>query len=98
MGDFGSKYVKYIPTKNLGNDFVLGKKYNSQQENKFILNRTVDEILRKENQKVSDVREASEVVESHFDESKHYQVENKSLEDTIEELECISYYIWMHEY
>ena len=40
----------------------------------------MDEILLHENEKVNDMKEAPENVESYFDENKIYQIDNMSLE------------------
>ena len=45
MGDFGSKYVKRIPTKDCGHNHVSRKRFNRRQENNDIVNSAVDEIL-----------------------------------------------------
>ena len=47
----------------------------------------MDGILLQENQKVSAEKESHGNIESGFDESKLYQVDNMSLEDTKEKLE-----------
>ena len=82
MGDFGSRYVKRRPTKELRNDPVPRKEFNRNQENNFIVNIEVDEILLYENQKVSAVKEAIERFESNFYENELYQIDNISLQDT----------------
>ena len=45
LGDFGYKYAKPRPTKECGHDTARRNKFNRQQENNYILNHTVDEIL-----------------------------------------------------
>ena len=70
MGDFGSTYFKIRLTKYRGHDPVPRKKCNIQQENNSIVNIAVDEILLHENEKLSDVKEAPENVESGFYEKK----------------------------
>ena len=52
LGDFGSKYAKSRSTKYRGHNIIPRKKFNSQQENNFIVNSEVYEILLHENQKV----------------------------------------------
>ena len=47
----------------------------------------VDGILLHETQKLSAAREASECLESDYDQNKLHQVENMSLEETKEEIE-----------
>ena len=87
LGDFGSKYVKIIPTKDLRNDPVPRNKCNRKKENNDFVNSAVDEILLHENEKVSAAREAHENVDSDFDDNKIYQIDNMSLEETKEKLE-----------
>ena len=53
-----------------------------QQNNNYIVNSAVDEILMQENQKLSAETGAHENIESYFDESELYQIENMSLDDT----------------
>ena len=67
LGDFGFKYVKIIPTKYRERDPVPRKTFNTQQENNYIVNNAVDEILLQENQKVSAEKESHENIESDFD-------------------------------
>ena len=45
-------------------------KFNRQQENNVIVNNVVDEILPRENEKLSVMKEAHENVESDFDDNK----------------------------
>ena len=47
----------------------------------------MEEILLQETQKVSAVREATELLETYYDEKDIYEVERMSLEDTNEKLE-----------
>ena len=82
LGDFGYKYAKSGPTKDHGHNPVPGKKFNIQQDNSAIVNSTVDEILLHENQKVIAEKGAHENVESDFEESKLYQIDNMSIDDT----------------
>ena len=56
-----------MPTKYCGNDPVPRKTFNIQQENNYIVNNAMDEILLKENQKVSAEKESHENIESDFD-------------------------------
>ena len=70
LGDFVSKYVKSIPTEDRGRDTVPRKTFNMQQENNYIVNSAVDEILLHKNEKLCAVKEAPENVESGFDENK----------------------------
>ena len=58
-----------------------------QQENNYIFNSAVYEILLHENQRVSADKEAHANVESDFDENKIYQIENISLVEIEEKLE-----------
>ena len=69
LGDFGSKYAKSRPTKDPRNDPANGNEFNNKQENNAIVNSSVDEILLKENQKVSADKGAHENIESNFYES-----------------------------
>ena len=82
LGDFGSKYSKCRPTKDCGNNNVQRGKFKRQQENNIIVNSAVDEILLHENQKLSAEKGEHENIESDFEESKLYQIDNMSLEDT----------------
>ena len=82
LGDCGSKYVKSRPTKDRRQNTAPRKKFNRQQENNAIVNSTMDEILLQKNQKVNNEKEAHENVESDFDESELYQIDNMSLDDT----------------
>ena len=51
LGDFGSNYAKGGPTKYRGQDTANKNKFNSQQENNFIVNSAIDEILLHGNKK-----------------------------------------------
>ena len=66
LGDFGSKYVKIRPTKDRRHNPVPRNKFNSQQDSNVIVNSVVDEILLRENQKVSSEKEAHKNVDSEF--------------------------------
>ena len=88
LGYFGSKYVKSIPTKDRGHNPVPGNKFNRQKDNNAIVNSAVDEILLNENKKVSAEKEAPAYVESNFDENELYQIDNMSLDETKEKLDC----------
>ena len=52
-----------------------------------IANNAVDELLLAENQKLSSAREASEFLDSDYDENDVYQFDEMSLEETRENLE-----------
>ena len=56
--DFGSKYSKIMPTKDRGHGTTNRNKFKRQQENNYIVNSAVDEILLQENQKVIDYKGA----------------------------------------
>ena len=45
LGDFDFYYTKSMPRKDYGQDQVNRKKFNSQQENNYIVDIAVDEIL-----------------------------------------------------
>ena len=75
LGDFGAKYSKGKPTKDRRNNLVPRNKFKGQQENNAIVNIAVDESLLHETKKVSDMREATGIVESEYDENGLYQVE-----------------------
>ena len=67
LGDFGVKYVKVKPNKDRGNHHVTKNKLNRQQENNAILNNSLNEILLHEIRKVSDAKEAVELLEYDYD-------------------------------
>ena len=58
LGDFGSKYAKSSPTKDLMYDTKNRKKFNRQQEKSTIVKHAADKILPQKNNKVSDKEEA----------------------------------------
>ena len=82
LGDFGSKYAKSRPTKYHRKDPATGNKFNRHQQNNFIVNSEVDEILLQENQKLSAYKGAHENIEYDFDENELYQIDNMSIEYT----------------
>ena len=84
--NFGAKYAKGKPNKDRGNHPVPREEINRQQENNFIVNNVVDEILLNETQKVSDTREAPSFLDSAYYENNIYQVERMSLEETKENI------------
>ena len=49
LGEFGSKYVKILPTIDLGHSPVPRNNFNKQKDNNDIANSAVDEILLHEN-------------------------------------------------
>ena len=67
-------------------DTVPRKEFNRQKYNNDIINSALDETLLHKNQKVSALKEAPENIESDFDESKLYQIDNTSIEHTKEKL------------
>ena len=81
LGDFGAKYAKINPTKDHGNN-PIPRKIDSQIENNFIINNVVDGILLNKTQKVSDVREATEFLDSDCNDNNIYQVYEIILEET----------------
>ena len=86
MIDFGTKYAKGTPTKYHGNHPVSRGEIHIHQENNFIVNNAVDEILINEAQKVSAVREAPEFLDSDYDDNGLYQVDKMRLEETKEKI------------
>ena len=66
---------------NLYNYHKNINEYTRQQYNNTIVNSAVDDIILQENNKVSDVTEAKEIIESGFDENDLYRIDNMSLEE-----------------
>ena len=81
MGDFGYKYAKSRPTKYRGQHSSNINKVNSHQENNYIVKHTADEIIMKEDNKVSAEEETHENIEYYFYENDLYQIDNMSLGD-----------------
>ena len=81
MGEFGSKYAKSTRTKYCGHNTANKKKVNRQKEKNDIVNHAVDEIIPKENNKVSDEEELLENIEYELYENDLYQIDNMSLYD-----------------
>ena len=82
LGDFGYNYIRIITSKDRGHNPVPKNKLNMHQEDNYIVNSAMDEILLHENQMVSSEKEAPENIECDFYDNEIYQVENMSLEDT----------------
>ena len=61
LNGFVSKYAKIRPTKDPVHDPVPRKKFNKNQDNNSIVKISVDEILLRENEKVSSEKEAHEM-------------------------------------
>ena len=81
LGDFGSKYAKIRHYNNRGHNPENKTKYTRQQYNNDIVNSAVDQILLKEDNKVSAGTEAQEIIESEFDENDLYRIDNVSLKE-----------------
>ena len=79
LGEFGPKYAKIRPTKEHRHDPANKNKFNMHQDNNDILNHAVDEIVLKENNKVSSQEEAHKNIEYDIDENDLYQIDNMSL-------------------
>ena len=82
MGGFGYKKAKFRPNKDCGHDPENRKKFNRQKDNNDIVNSAADEIILQENQKVSTEKRTHKNTKSDFYESKLYQINNMSLDDT----------------
>ena len=65
-----------------GHDTTNRKEFNRQQENNYIVNHALDEILLRENNKVSAEAEAHENIEAKLDYNNLYQIDNMSLDET----------------
>ena len=76
-----------------GNHPVAGKKINMQQENYAIVNNVGDEILLNKTQKVSTARQATEFLDSNYDENNLHQVEIMSVEETKENYNDVSVFL-----
>ena len=87
LGVFGSKYSRIRSIKDLGHDIETGKKFNRQQENNNISNHAVDEIIPKENNKVSSEAEAHENIEFKITENDLYQIDNMRIYDKKKKIE-----------
>ena len=74
-------------TKYHGHNPLTRNKCNRQQDNNYIVNIAVDEILLHENQKVSAEREAPETVDSDFDDNDLYPIDKMIIEDIKKKLE-----------
>ena len=82
LGKFGTKYTAFHTTKGCRINTVPEKIFQVKQENHYILN-NMDEIQMTESNKVNAVNnEASEFLESNYNENNLYQVENMSLGET----------------
>ena len=64
-----------------------GKKINKQLENNTIINNVIVDILLNETQKVGAAREATDVLDSDYDDNYLYQVDKMSLEETKNNIE-----------
>ena len=70
-----------MPNKNHGKDSENRNKFNRHQENNYIVDHSVVDILIQENNKVSAKAEAHENIESDIYENYLYQIDNMSLDD-----------------
>ena len=81
MGDFGSKYSKSTPTKDLGYEPTTKKKIGRQKENYSNFQHAVYEIILWENKKLSAEAESYYNIDSEINENDIYYIDNMSLDE-----------------
>ena len=81
LEDFCSKYSKARPTKDHRLQPETKNKFNRHQENNYIVNHAVGDIILQENKKLSVNDEAQENVDSEVNENNLYDIDKMILDE-----------------
>ena len=81
LGDFGSKYYKIRPTKDHRHDPAFKKTVNRHQQNNYIVQHSVDEIILQDNEKLNAEYESHGNIDSEIGDNNIYEIDNMSLDE-----------------